>query len=230
MVFKKHTKMVKARRPRRRYHPRKTTTDTVTEVSSGVVSNRRRYLKAEKKWHTVERATTDFTALLNGNLTLLNGITQGDDDFERVGRKIQMTSVTIDIECWKDYAGGTSSAPSFCRGVLFLDKYPNGSAPLISELYDTSTLNYNDGAKRNMTYRDRFKVLSDEIFTLSSSGDQGSMHVVRLHKNINFNTTYIGTADTIAAISNGALYYAMDGDGGEDGHFTLSSKLRYTDS
>ena len=114
----------------------------------------------EKK--VVETASASYACDTTGSVTLVNGMAQGSDFTNRIGRKY--TNVAVQLEGYlgpQDSNVGTTK----CRIMLIYDAQPNGALPAITDVLTASTSN----AFMNLNNRDRFKVLCDENYTLGQS-------------------------------------------------------------
>lgn len=142
-----------------------------------------------------------------GAVLLLNGCTLGTDALtNRIGRKIQMTSVdyllnfaasTADLGTAGTYAEGTDTL----KLSLVYDKQSNGAAPTYADIYQSA----NPFSHRNINYLDRFIVLSEELVAISAAGPNGvcTKKYIRMKHDVRFNA---GNAGTVADITSGALY------------------------
>ena len=113
----------------------------------------------EKK--VVETASASYACDTTGSVTLVNGMAQGSDFTNRIGRKY--TNVAVQLEGYlgpQDSNVGTTK----CRIMLIYDAQPNGALPAITDVLTASTSN----AFMNLNNRDRFKVLCDENYTRSN--------------------------------------------------------------
>lgn len=115
---------------------------------------------AEKKYVDVD--TTIYQVNTTGSITLLNGLSRGDDAAaQRVGRKVTMTSVNVrgyaSTESSQNVGGATASTSQMVRCLIVYDSQPNGGTPalvdILKEARPESQLNINN--------RDRFSVLAN---------------------------------------------------------------------
>jgi len=135
-----------------------------------------------------------------GVLTLLNGISQGDDISNRKGRKINIKSIHIKGAI---YTLATSVAEQcVARMALVWDKQANGVDPTFAQVYVDSTSHA--GATRNLDNRERFVILAEHSWSSSAGGLQ--CYPVDFFKKVNLDTVFKGTNDEIASIATGSLY------------------------
>ncbi len=142
--------------------------------------------------------TTDsgLTVTTTPNLTLLNGCAPGSSSVTRNGQSIKANGLDIRLRCRR-----LTGTQQYLRVMIIVDKQPNGA---IFSSADVLTSNDPAGL-RNVGYLSRFTILHDEVFSLSSSGQDTyfkSIHIpASFH--VRFNT---GTAGTIADITDNSVY------------------------
>lgn len=170
----------------------------------------------EKKVIDINRATYSIEET-GTTLTLLNGCVAGSQNFNRIGRKIQPTS--IQIRGFLVNADDTIF-PTFVRMVVVFDRQANGAAPTWANIMTsqniagTTSSTYLDMV--NLDNRDRFVILRDRIFGVGpvnntatqsyASGDNPVLvsEYIRLP---GLETVYnAGTAGTIGDITSGSIY------------------------
>jgi len=170
-----------------------------------------RQSKAVGGWATYGRApelkfidTSVSTNLTAASLTfsapqLLNGVAPGSGATDRIGRKLVMKSMYMRATV-RAGTGSAGSGPIRC--IIFYDKQSNGAAPAATDLLLANEFN----SQNNLSNRDRFVVLSDEITEpVGTQIEQARAHVV--YKKINLETVFnAGTAGTIADITSGSVY------------------------
>lgn len=115
-------------------------------------------------------------AALNGtgSLIALNLIRAGSSFYNRIGRKIEMKNLQIEmrLRCVDDMAG--RDAPmSYCRCLIVYDRQTNGTFPTISDILqdvDQAGTNSTDVMSDiNLNNRDRFTILRDARFIVPSA-------------------------------------------------------------
>lgn len=101
-----------------------------------------------------------MTAGNNSTIVPLTNVVQGDDFSARTGRRIQLDSVTCHLAC--------NQYSSSCYVALVLDRQPNGTAPVLSDIYNTGTYpttNLNATVLKNVAKNElRFKILWEQTF------------------------------------------------------------------
>lgn len=161
-----------------------------------------------------------------GFVTLLNGMTRGDDISQRIGREVTLRSVQLTYQIGSKNGTGTDQ---YVRAMLVYDRQANGSTALISDILSGS----NTYAPRNLENRHRFSILYDRMIALNASGEPGSRRVLRFYRRLNHPVTFNGnTGGTIADIQTGALYFVAIGSnaaGATDGFGVMQTRVRYQD-
>jgi len=157
---------------------------------------------------------------------LLNGVATGSSATDRIGRKIIMKSVYLRATV---RAGTGSAGASPIRCIIFYDKQANAAAPAATDLLLANEFN----SMNNLSNRDRFVVLSDEMTEpVGTQIEQARAHVV--YKKINLETLFnAGSAGTIGDITSGSLYimFAQTSDIiTVAGQVVYRARVRYTDN
>lgn len=167
--------------------------------------------------------------------SLLNGIAQGTDANQRVGRTVEWASLFMRISV--SVTATTAGLPDKYRVVLVYDKQNNASAALPAPT-DVFTDNAIQGLQ-NLDNRSRFIILLDKYFYLGpATTANGGVPTVQdkvyfLRKNIKqLRSVYNGAGATIGTINTGSIFVGVCGHGGlittpPSGVFKV--RLRYTD-
>lgn len=184
---------------------------------------------------TVDVATASANLTLNAAFVLLNGVTQGTDYTERIGRKTIMKSIFLRFSLVPNVA---NSAPTgdFARIIIFYDCQTNGAAPIAGDVLKSGT---DYLSPLNLNNRDRFKILMDKLVSMNpnvytagavTAGDPVNK-TWKLYKKITMDTVFAGTNNTVASISTGSIYL-MYMSAGATSYSTLSynSRIRFIDS
>lgn len=178
---------------------------------------------------------TTSTGTVNGtgSLTLLNGIAQGQDITQRIGRKAILKSIYFRLDL---YPSTTASSPTgdIVRVLVVYDCQTNSSAPglgniLISPQYLSPM---------NLDYRDRFKILIDKHVTMPAnvyttgniSAGEGQPKIVKVFKRLNMDQVFSGTANTIGSIATGSIYLVLLALGTNVTTANMWCRIRFTDS
>lgn len=112
----------------------------------------------------------DFAWIPNGQLTLLNGVNQGDTVITREGNQFYMTSLQWRILMQTD---ADQVGPTVIRMILFLDMQANGGLPTVSGvtntqgLLDTSVIGETWLAPYNKNNLTRYKILYDKTWNMN---------------------------------------------------------------
>jgi len=207
---------------RKRITPNNTTTNLTNIYSSSKLS------KNEKKsfdmvftnttssyWLPLAANVTGTNPLLTANatggMTVLNAIPQGTQIDQRVGNKIQISSIRIKASI---IIAGTGQTFDGIRIMVVYDRNPNGAYPTISSILSDSgivegamsTANTNFASSQNIAYKDRFLILRDQLLTI----DPDSSNVIRydtfIKRKLETNFKSSSNPGVIGDISTGALY------------------------
>lgn len=163
-------------------------------------------------------------------VVLFNGLNQGDDYNERIGRQVKFSSIYQRISL----AANTSAAqPHFVRYILFWYKDPSGAAPTPLQMFGSATPGVN--SMLNLNVRKDFVILKDFIWALTPiSGGEGLYHENFYLKSSQQTIYNSGNAGTIADIDSYALYAFIWTDTAasatESPGIQVQSRLRYTDN
>lgn len=136
---------------------------------------------------------------------LLNGLATGDTSESRDGDSVRYKSIQI---AGVIFANGTSKVGPV-RCILFIDKSPNGVAPTLGNLLANNSAVTNLYCPRNLDYKKRFVILSDQLFNPSYGNDNEAIPF-KIYKKLNMHTIYgLGSVGTIADITSNALYLVL---------------------
>lgn len=158
-----------------------------------------------------------------GNVVLLNGLTQGDQGFQREGDWVTNKKLKVKGNM---VAGDTTQ---IMRVMIIADWQSNGVAPTIAQILDISIITPPTLAYRNMEYVERFTVLHDEFYSLVTGADT-QQRLFSINLNLNIKTNYsLGTAGTIADISRGAIFLILLSDSNAASHpgMNVGSRLKF---
>ncbi|AJD07528.1 capsid protein [Sewage-associated circular DNA virus-18] len=190
--------------------------------------------RAELKF--VDATSTNAAVTTTWQGALINGIAQGADFNQRIGRKAQMKSVLFN----GNFFPGTTAAENASQGVylrvvIVYDSQPNsGTFP-----GGTDFLGANDpNTPLNLNNRDRFSILIDVRKQIGSYLFNGTPALTagspqnaywNKYKKCNKETIFSGTAATLGSISTGAMYIFFVGDFNGVGMIDFYTRVRYTD-
>lgn len=168
-------------------------------------------------------------------LALVNGIAQGADFNQRIGRKSTMKSVIFNGNVFNlSTASLNAFNGAYTRLVIIYDTQPNsGSLPAGTDIFATNDPN----SPMNLNNRDRFQVLMDvrkqvSAFLMSATpalatGNPANAYFKK-YKKCNKETIFSGTTGTIGAISTGAIYLCFVADAAVAA-FDYYIRIRFTD-
>lgn len=158
----------------------------------------------EIKDNDVDIATMPFNT--SGAIQLLNGIAQGTDFTQRVGRKFTMTSIYIRMII----QNGTTQVPNnIARWMVVYDKQTNSNALTIANVLAAVSTT----APNNLDNRDRFVVIYDKCHNIGATGGNDNQKVfIRKFRRCNLEVTNSGTGNTVGSIATGSLYFITVGD------------------
>lgn len=169
-----------------------------------------RYVKKYRPTRPLQTASkTEFKKALiaptvacdsTGTITLLNGLTRGDDEGDRDGRRTNVKSINMRGVTTVTAGTGTDQLH---RIMLVRYLRPNGTAPVITDILQSNTVY----SLRNRQKIGDFQVLYDRVYQLNASAESGSQKFLKYYKRMNTEVQYnAGNAGTIADIEKNALY------------------------
>lgn len=163
-------------------------------------------------------------ALTGDDVMLCNGVSPGNDIFNRLGRRLRMRSIlvsmqlvapaSVDLAAADITMNNTTVATRVCtcRLLLVLDKQPNGTQCLKNDILASLGSARKDGgyaspeSNMNLDNRDRFLVLFDKIYTVDTV--DRVQRSIRIYKKLNIEVTYNNgqNARDVSALMTNALY------------------------
>lgn len=162
-------------------------------------------------------------AIGTAGIWCLNCVSQGTGAYQRVGRRIRMTSVYIrgqvfhkpDLQL-SPYQNNYTNIG--CRLLLIYDRQNNGQAPVWLDMFRSVAI----GGPRsdqdylmpvNLNNASRFLILLDKQMTVQSYGPtnvQGNGQDVKIYKRLNLPTQFFDTSTgAYSDISTGALWFLL---------------------
>lgn len=183
----------------------------------------------------VDTVTASANLTVTAGLVLLNGISQGSDYTNRIGRKVLMKSLYMRFTLLPNSA---NSAPigDFVRILLVYDCQTNGAAPLAADILN-SAADYL--SPLNLANRDRFKVLHDKVVPMNANAYAGAALTVgdpvnkhwKIFKKMNMETIFGGTAATVGSIQTGSIYLLYMSAGATSyTTLTYNCRIRFSDA
>lgn len=185
----------------------------------------------------IDTTAATYLATTTGSVTLINGIATGTDYNNRLGRKVEFTSVHVKGYV---YPEDTTVVESFARLMVVWDSDVDGVAPTITDiLAQSSSISFN-----NLNNRNRFRVLINEEFAIgavqstisatvgSTTGSPTVYPIDRFVKLPSLVQIAQGTTNTVASIQEGALWMVVIGNNGASNGsiFQVATRCRFTDS
>jgi hypothetical protein len=225
--------MRKARRAARARssRPSRRKRKTVTNMTKSIVPKRGSrtggyHSRDEVKNHDVAPVVQLVNELeVAGHIRLLNGIAQGTDSNERIGRKIRMKAIRVDGYV---FAEDNTISPHVIRLSIVCDKQTNGSAPLKAEIYEaTSSLSF-----PNMDNKGRFRILATKnVFLGANNGLTPAVPLAPGGSRFSFYIPlkgllchYTGTGNLVTNIKTNGLYFVMASNNAS----TITSNVHFT--
>lgn len=173
--------------------------------------------RAELKF--VDTTAVNVNVTTSWQLFLVNGVAQGTDFNQRVGRKSSIKSVLFNGNAFPPpVISANSAAGTYMRYVIIYDTQPNsGTLPTGTDIF----VNNDPNTAMNLNNRDRFKVLMDVRKQMGSYTMSPAPALIAgspqnafwsKYKKCNLETIFSGTAATLGSISTGAIYLCIIGD------------------
>jgi len=185
--------------------------------------------RAELK--ALDTATADYICDTTGSVTLLNGVTQGSDFTNRIGRR--WTIKTVQVEGYFHGTGALSNAAgSHLRLMIIYDHQPNGALPAVTDVLTAATSH----SFLNLNNRDRFRVIMDKQVTVDPMDNDatltslaGTTKKLVFYKRVNLPVVNDGTTNGIGDIQTGSLFLLSIGSSTEDYTFSGAVRIRFVD-
>lgn len=154
--------------------------------------------------------TVNANASDAGGVVLVNACIEGTDAINRIGRKIELTSVEYDL-LWSNSLTNLGTAADYptasdtLRVSLVYDRQPNGAAAAYTDVYSAPASIVAPFAHRNINNLDRFEVLATDLVVISAGGPNAEKihRYIKTKHDVRFNA---GNAGTIADIQSGSLF------------------------
>ena len=186
----------------------------------------------EKKTIDIDIGSYNMGTSLN-IVTLLNGVAQGTDFTNRIGRTIVIHSVFIRGQILPTDA---STLFNPARILFVYDMQTNGATPAATDI-----LKQDAGlGQLNLNNRSRFKVFYDRTFPIGQITNTATQTyaagpnyaVFKKYKKCNFLTVFSGTGATVASIQSGAIWMVTCGNGtaAECALLQASIRVRFLDA
>lgn len=158
-------------------------------------------------------------------LQLLNGIQQGASEVQRIGRSVDMVSLTYK---WVGYLAPTTTGASPLRLLIVYDKQPNGAALTALNVLQIDSIE----SLMNLSFSKRFIILVDEeVECIGTSGPQAWFK--KGFRTLNLPAEFQGTSGAITGIETGSVYALVYQAGGllvASPNSQLYTRIRYIDN
>jgi len=152
-------------------------------------------------------------------------VTQGDSAQQRDGNSINLKSIEF---VWQSQLN-TSANFDWARLVIFIDTQNTGADPAVSQLLMSAV----SGAphERFVFITKRYRVLFDEVVTLTNSGSNKITHIKHKLKLKDHHVEYLGTTNAQASNGPGAVYALLLADASVNfSAYSLNVALKYYDA
>lgn len=204
MAFKRRFRAFKRSSFRSRNSRRRFGRKLAPKRTGGFYSVRRNAIQAEKKFVDTNLGSTGIGSA--GTFFLVNGISAGTAYNERIGRKIRIKSIQMNLGI---LSGVTN--PARIRILVFIDRQANSQLLTIpANLIDNSVITQLSKAFLNLDNRSRFNVLYDKLVTIDSVM-RTTMDIKMYRKKV-FDVVYSGVGNTSGSIQTNALWVLFVGD------------------
>lgn len=158
---------------------------------------------------TIDTDTVLSNIASAGALQLLNGVDQGTDYTQRIGRKIILKSLFFRVNF---FPSATTASPTgtICRLLIVYDCQTNSAAPAVTDILQAAEYD----APMNLNNRDRFKVIYDKyIMMCATAYTTGALtagdpcpKMLSKYKKMSLEEIFSGTANTVGSIATGSIY------------------------
>jgi len=189
--------------------------------------------RGREELKVIDTTLTTTNVGTGGTFFLLNGINQGSDYTQRIGRKVILKSLLLRATCLPNTSSSTP-AGDVIRFLVVYDCQTNSATPAIGDVLQNSSIN----DPMNLNNRDRFKIVADKFVTLNActyvatalTVGAPQTKQVKLYKKMNLEMIFSGTGATVGSIGTGALFLILIS--GFNGQSTAlwTARVRYTDS
>jgi len=194
----------------------------VYKKKSYVPKSVKKYVKnslKEDKENKVRDVNINLDVSSSGQMTLLNGMDEGDSVTEREGLKVKAQSIE-----WLLTFTNADSPGNLFRMIIFYDNQTNGSTPTNTQLMQSAgSIN---ALVPSMNFQDRFKIVYDTVIDTSNSADDVIVHR-RGKRKLSFTQVYISISNAITDMTKNALWVYFQSDSTAITHPNVSGNFRY---
>lgn len=154
----------------------------------------------------MKSVTTTLTGVLDttGGVQLLNGLAQGSDFTNRIGRKLLMKALYIRLQI----VPAATPTSQTNRVLIVYDRQTNGADPLITAVLDSA----NPAALMNLNNRERFRVIWDYSFATAVNGQTTKLVKKFIRFKRGLDVQYQGTTAAVADVTTGGLFCVTTGN------------------
>ena len=175
-------------------------------------------------WRTNAGANAQNGAILAAGTwyklpSLVENINQGAQSYERIGRKIIIKSILIDLLL--GFNSGAQGQPTSWKFYLMLDKQCNGTSPSVTDIFSqpagaagTPTAPSNQDPVTtelpSIANRQRFQILKEKTFTITPQlAQQIMLKPVKHYMRCNIPIEYGGTPGALNTIKSNNIFCLM---------------------
>lgn len=175
-----------------------------------------------------------LTASQTETITLLNQVSQGTDENQRLGRNIAMKSIQLRGKI----QGNSAGVNAICRILVVYDRQPNKLLPVYADIIASANAASVFSGFSNQNNRDRFAIIMDKSFAVIGAATSVSQDAIiafnKFVKLPNLITNYDNSAATgvITTLTTGSLLFVTIGDtvaGTTSPVVTIDARLRFND-
>lgn len=196
---------------------------------------RRRKLFGRRRFRKVKNMSPEFKYNdINNNsaitpagvFSLMNGLVQGTSAVTRIGQRIIIRSILLNILLY----GQPVQPYSMLRFMIIQDKQPNGAIFTLGSLLENPAAGSSTLSPLNYDNTKRYKILWDKRFVLCNSANQEKF--IKYYKKVYIPVEYnVFNAGTVADINKNSLYLlVINSDNINVPSFSWYHRIRYTDS
>ena len=184
------------------------------KAASGVVKY---YLNPEYKFL---EAINTITPVTTGKIQPLSIIPQGDQNTQRSGNEIKVTSLLMRATMSK----ATAATSTKIRLIIFSDVSSNGALPALADVLQTA----NQDSPINRVNGTRFTVLCDKSYIVDGSTPKKQLYI---YKKLQHHIHYLTTDNTNASLGQGQIYLAAITDEATNAPtISYNSRMRFLDN
>lgn len=175
-----------------------------------------------------------------GVLTLLNGVAQGTTPITRIGNETAATSIQFRAQ----YIANTAElSGTLVRMIIFWDRQPNGAAPTVATLLDSSVITLPYLAPYHRDYQKRYKIVYDKTMVLNPGVESATTpatgvvtaviaqeRVLKKKLRLGREVKYSGAGATVASIQTNSLYVLQISDAAQNPSVIAGYRFYYKDT